>query len=172
MNISQAVKMAAKSISSNKGRSFLTMLGIIIGLAAVIILVSYAEGQNLAMKAYYESMGTNSLSVSAYNWMDSSNNVGQQLYDYCLGMKEIQGITPNGYVGRDVTISYGAKTLARNRNYGGGMVMVEGSGMSVSYGGGSDDHYPRSAWATTNTACATTTRSPRAGSSAIWRSKT
>ena len=44
MNITQAVKMAAKSISSNKARSFLTMLGIIIGLAAVIILVSYAEG--------------------------------------------------------------------------------------------------------------------------------
>ena len=143
MNISQAVKMAAKSISSNKGRSFLTMLGIIIGLAAVIILVSYAEGQNMAMKAYYESMGTNTLSVSAYNWMDSSNNVGQQLYDYCLGMKEIQGITPNGYVSRDVTISYGAKTLARNRNYGGGMVVVGGGGMSVSYGGGSDDHYPQ-----------------------------
>ena len=37
MNLGQAVKMAAKSISSNKGRSALTMLGIIIGLAAVII---------------------------------------------------------------------------------------------------------------------------------------
>ena len=37
MNLTQAIKMAAKSISSNKGRSALTMLGIIIGLAAVII---------------------------------------------------------------------------------------------------------------------------------------
>ena len=142
MNISQAVKMAAKSISSNKGRSFLTMLGIIIGLAAVIILVSYAEGQNLAMKAYYESMGTNTLTVEAYSWMDSGNNVGQQLYDYCLGMEEIEGITPNGYVGRDVTISYGAKTLARNRNYGGMAVAVPVGGGGMSYGGGSDDHYP------------------------------
>ena len=53
MNLTQAIKMAAKSISSNKGRSALTMLGIIIGLAAVIILVSYAQGQNMAMKAYY-----------------------------------------------------------------------------------------------------------------------
>ena len=37
MNITQAFKMAAKSISANKGRSALTMLGVIIGLAAVII---------------------------------------------------------------------------------------------------------------------------------------
>ena len=65
MNLTQAIKMAAKSISSNKGRSALTMLGIIIGLAAVIILVSYAQGQNMAMKAYYESMGSNKINVSA-----------------------------------------------------------------------------------------------------------
>ena len=58
MNFSQAFKMAAKSISANKGRSALTMLGVIIGLAAVIILVSYAQGQNMALRAYYESMGT------------------------------------------------------------------------------------------------------------------
>lgn len=131
--------MAAKSISSNKGRSFLTMLGIIIGLAAVIILVSYAQGQNIAMKAYYESMGTNTLTVSAYNWM-SNDDVGQMLYDYCLGLEDVEGITPNGYVsGSNITISYGAKTLSRNRNYGyygGGMVV------SSSYSGGSDDHYP------------------------------
>ena len=37
MNFTQAFKMAAKSISANKGRSALTMLGVIIGLAAVII---------------------------------------------------------------------------------------------------------------------------------------
>ena len=52
MNLTQAIKMAAKSISSNKGRSALTMLGIIIGLAAVIILVSYAQGQNMACLLY------------------------------------------------------------------------------------------------------------------------
>ncbi len=139
MNISQAVKMAAKSISSNKGRSFLTMLGIIIGLAAVIILVTYAEGQNLAMKAYYESMGTNTISVSAYSWGMGDNNVGEQLYDYCLGLEDVAGVAPNGYAGSRLTISYGAKTLSRNRNYGFGMVSVSSGAY---YGGGSDDHYP------------------------------
>ena len=79
MNLTQAIKMAAKSISSNKGRSVLTMLGIIIGLAAVIILVSYAQGQNMAMKAYYESMGSNKINVSAYTWGNSSSvDVGRR----------------------------------------------------------------------------------------------
>ncbi len=93
------------------------------------------------MKAYYESMGTNILEVSANNWM-SSEDTGKMLYDYCLGLEGVEGVTPNGYVYNDMTISYGAKTLSQNRRYGGGMVAIEvGGGMS--YGGGSDDHYPQ-----------------------------
>ena len=45
MNLKQAFKMAVKSIVSKKMRSFLTMLGIIIGVAAVIILVGLVNGQ-------------------------------------------------------------------------------------------------------------------------------
>ena len=111
MKLGQAVKMAAKSIFSNVGRSALTMLGIIIGLAAVIILVSYAQGQNAAMKAYYESMGTNTVQVSASTW-NSSINVSQALYDYCLGLSDqVVGVTPNGSVWSDTKISYESKTL-------------------------------------------------------------
>ena len=139
MKIGQALKMALKSLSTKKGRSFLTMLGIIIGLAAVIALVTYAQGQNLAIKAYYDSQGTNILNVSAYDWSSSGNDVGQQLYDYCLGLDNVVGITPTGYVWEDLTISYGAKTLSRQRNYGyfgGGVIMMDGG-----YGS-DDDHYP------------------------------
>ena len=46
MNTLQAFKMAFKSISAKKMRSFLTMLGIIIGVASVVILVSIIQGQN------------------------------------------------------------------------------------------------------------------------------
>ena len=112
MKIGQAVKMAAKSIFSNLARSALTMLGIIIGLAAVIILVSYAQGQNAAMQAYFDSMGSNIIQVSASTW-DSSINVSQALYDYCLGMDDlVVGITPNGQVWNDTKISYESKTLS------------------------------------------------------------
>ena len=111
MKLGQAFKMAAKSIFSNIGRSALTMLGIIIGLAAVIILVSYAQGQNAAMRAYYESMGTNTVEVYAYTW-DSSLDVSKSLYNYCLGLDNlVVGVTPNGQVSSSPKISYGSKTL-------------------------------------------------------------
>ena len=142
MNIRQALKMAVKSISSNKARSFLTMLGVIIGLAAVIILVSYSSGQNLAMKAYYESQGTNVLTVSASDW-NSSRDIGQELYDYCQGLDEVVGITPNGQIWNDMTITYGAKTLTRNNRDGMmGAVVVGGGGVMVDGGGQQEDHYP------------------------------
>ena len=138
MNLGQAVKMAAKSISSNKGRSALTMLGIIIGLAAVIILVSYAKGQNMAMAAYYESMGTNQISVYASTWGNSGAvDVGQELYDYCLNLDGVLGISPNGSVWDRPTIKYESKTLSResSRSYAGG-------GASVTSYNNSDD-YPQ-----------------------------
>ncbi len=137
MKIGQSIKMALKSLATKKGRSFLTMLGIIIGLAAVIALVTYAQGQNLAIKALYDSQGTNVLNVSAYTWDGTGNDVGQKLYDYCLGLDGVVGITPNGYVYDDLTISYGAKTLSRQRNYIG-----MGGGVMVSEGVSNEDHYP------------------------------
>lgn len=95
MNITQAIKMSAKSIFSNKARSALTMLGIIIGLAAVIVLVSYAQGQNMAMQRYYESMGTNKISVSAYDWTGGTD-ISQPLYDYCLNLSDqVVGFLPH-----------------------------------------------------------------------------
>ncbi len=125
--------MAAKSIFSNKGRSALTMLGIIIGLAAVIVLVSYAQGQNMAMNAYYESMGTNIISVSAYSWGGGGQvDIGKKIHNYCLQLDGVAGITPNGYVYGDPTIKYESKTLSRNRG-GGSFAVVSPGGMDGGY---------------------------------------
>lgn len=55
--------LALKSLSSSKMRSFLTMLGIIIGIAAVIALVSMMSGVSNQMMSSFESMGTNNISV-------------------------------------------------------------------------------------------------------------
>lgn len=60
----QSVKMAWNSIVSNKMRSFLTMLGIIIGVLALIVLVSIANGATNSISETISSMGTNLLSVS------------------------------------------------------------------------------------------------------------
>jgi len=64
MNIFENVKMALSSIWANKMRSFLTMLGIIIGISSVIAVVSLGQGgQNLIM-GEFEKIGTNTVSIS------------------------------------------------------------------------------------------------------------
>ena len=60
----QSFKLAIKSIWSNKMRSFLTMLGIIIGVASVIILVSLVSAYMSYMTDSFASMGTNQITVS------------------------------------------------------------------------------------------------------------
>ena len=115
MNLWQAFKMAFKSISMKKTRSFLTMLGIIIGVASVVIMVSVVQGQNKKSMEYFEKMGDNKINVSAYSWYDTNNETSQKLYDYCLSMNDlVLGITPNVEIGQKMTIQYGAKTLAVN----------------------------------------------------------
>ncbi len=64
MKFSQAVKLAMRSLSGSKTRALLTMLGIIIGVAAVIVLVSLIGGFSADLTESFESMGTNMISVS------------------------------------------------------------------------------------------------------------
>ena len=64
MNIKQSFILAIKSLQASKMRSFLTMLGIIIGVAAVIILVSLIEGFKSDLVNQFESLGANLLSVN------------------------------------------------------------------------------------------------------------
>lgn len=63
MNIKQSFQLALKSIFANRLRSCLTMLGIIIGVAAVIILVSIMQGFSNEMVKSFENMGSNTISA-------------------------------------------------------------------------------------------------------------
>ena len=112
MNFMQAFKMAFKSIASKKTRSFLTMLGIIIGVASVVIMVSVVQGQNKKQMEYLEAMGDNKISVYAYQRYETSGSVSGLLYEYCLGMQDlVVGVTPQIEVWQEITIKYGAKTF-------------------------------------------------------------
>lgn len=64
MNVIQLFKMAIKSIIGNKIRSILTMLGIIIGIASVIILVAMGQGTTKEVQDSIQSMGTNLITVN------------------------------------------------------------------------------------------------------------
>lgn len=74
MNLKQAFKMAIKSIAASKMRTFLTMLGIIIGVCAVIVLVSVVQGSTGSITDSIESLGANSITVS-FTGRNSTKNV-------------------------------------------------------------------------------------------------
>ena len=57
------IKIAIAAIERNKIRSFLTMLGIIIGVASVIAMLAIGEGSNASIKEQISSMGTNLINV-------------------------------------------------------------------------------------------------------------
>ena len=63
MLIGEIIAVALGAIAANKMRSFLTMLGIIIGIAAVITMVSLGEGAQRDVQERLQSMGTNVLTV-------------------------------------------------------------------------------------------------------------
>ena len=116
MNLTQAFKMAFKSIYAKKTRSFLTMLGIIIGVASVVVMVSVVSGQNKRNLEYYEKMGDNKISVNANSY--TGQDMDQILNDFVLGLGDlVVGITPNVQAwGSEMIVKYGAKSYS-TQNY-------------------------------------------------------
>ena len=63
MNITNLFKVSLKAVANNKMRSFLSMLGIIIGVAAVIIMMSIGQGSKESIRKELSTMGTNLLTI-------------------------------------------------------------------------------------------------------------
>ena len=64
MGITQCFIMALKSLSTSKMRAFLTMLGIIIGVAAVILIMSLGNGMTIYINDMFAEMGTTTINVT------------------------------------------------------------------------------------------------------------
>jgi putative ABC transport system permease protein len=67
MSLKNTLKMAINSILSNKMRTFLTMLGIIIGVFSVIVMVSMGQGATASVTQSIEGMGSNLLNITLTN---------------------------------------------------------------------------------------------------------
>ncbi|MDI3538623.1 MAG: putative transport system permease protein [Bacillota bacterium] len=63
-----SLKLAWRGILANKLRSFLAMLGVIIGVASVIALVSVGQGARLSIQRHLESLGSNVIEVHSQGW--------------------------------------------------------------------------------------------------------
>lgn len=111
MGFIEAYKMAIKSILSNKGRSMLTMLGVIIGVGAVIAAVAYAQGTTKNITDSISSMGTNLIQV---NLMGRGSN-RKVTYDQMKSFADknsdiISGIAPQLSTS-GVTVKYGSLSM-------------------------------------------------------------
>jgi putative ABC transport system permease protein len=108
MNFTQGIKMAFKSILSNKLRSLLTMLGIIIGVTAVIALVSLGQGATKSVSAQVQSLGTNLLTVNILGRGTTSTLTAKEAND--LGsIAGIQYLAPAST--SNATVKYGTKSV-------------------------------------------------------------
>ena len=74
MNLTTLIKEAMRSITSNKVRSFLTMLGIFIGVGAVIAMMSIGEGAQNTITNSLSSLGTQTLYLSPGNFTENVRN--------------------------------------------------------------------------------------------------
>jgi putative ABC transport system permease protein len=125
INTKETVKMALDTLRTNKLRSGLTILGIVIGVMTVIIISSVVNGLNSSVSSLVESLGTNVI------WVFRFNPVGvrpttemltrkQLTYDDAMAMKDLPhvvAVTP-GLQWRDnsgmegtVAVKYGSKKM-------------------------------------------------------------
>lgn len=113
-----ALRMALDSILEKKGRSFLTMLGIIIGVTAVLVLVAMVSGYNADITAYYEKLGVNKVNVTV-SWYDSTRapDVESALYTYGNETLSdvVEGVSPD--VSVILPVKYRTTTLDSDTIY-------------------------------------------------------
>lgn len=104
-NIVEYVKMAIQNILANKGRSFLTMLGIIIGIASVIAIVSIGEGTKNQMNSEIDDVGGGQI----YIYCSEDAMVAEELMtsedlDAIRQLEDVEGVSGSGsLVGETVT---------------------------------------------------------------------
>ena len=99
------IKMAVQNIRANKGRSFLTMLGIIIGIASVIAIVSIGEGTKNQMNSEIDGIGGGQIAVSVSNdAITESEFITAEDVQAVLEIDTVEGVNVSeSYEGETVT---------------------------------------------------------------------
>ena len=112
----ESSRSALMSIFAHRLRSFLTTLGIIIGVASVIAVVSVTQGMSAFIGDTFASLGTNSLTIQSYTpFEDQMKGIRARLTPEDLEVIEqraegIASITPILYANRSSQIKYGSQT--------------------------------------------------------------
>ncbi len=117
MNFGQSFKLAIKSLLTSKMRALLTMLGIIIGVAAVIIITSLGNGMQNYMNDQFEQMGSNLVQVYVYSSGTSMDVDADDMFTLVSKYpKYLTGVTP--YSSVSPAVRHGSDDYKRTKVYG------------------------------------------------------
>ena len=98
MSLLMVLRVAFKALARNKMRTALTMLGMIIGVSAVITMVALGTGAQSSIESQIQAAGTNMIMVSAGNFMQGGVRMGQGnastlTPDDALAIRDVPGVT-------------------------------------------------------------------------------
>jgi len=108
--LKECVVMSLENIWGNKVRSFLTVLGILIGVTAVITLITTVSGVSGSLTSSFSSMGAGTLTVSVTG-NDVKTGVSKEDMAELTGLEIIKGITPS--VSLSARVSHGGSYESR-----------------------------------------------------------
>lgn len=107
--ILQSLRMAWSAITASKMRSFLTMLGIIIGVTALVVMVSLVSGATGAVTSEISSLGNDMVTVSVID--DKGNPIHLDNLESLKSLDNVKEIAPLGSFSSTAKYSYNDKTV-------------------------------------------------------------
>jgi len=117
VNVSQSFRLALKSLMVSKVRALLTMLGIIIGVAAVIVIVSLGNGMQQYMNSQFEQIGVNLIQVAIYSYGGNREVEPDDMYALAEKYPQyIDSVSP--YLSASTTVRRGADEYDHTSVYG------------------------------------------------------
>ncbi len=128
MSILMTFRIALRALNRNKLRTALTMLGMIIGVGAVITMVALGNGAQVSIEQQIQSAGTNVIMVNAGNFSSGGVRQGQGMAntltaDDAQAIREVPGVQ---YVAEGVNT--GAQVVAGNQNW---FTMMQGTNVDI-----------------------------------------
>ena len=135
MSLMETFSLAIKNISGSKTRTFLTMLGIIIGVCAVIVIVGLGNGMAGYMEDSFAEMGTNTLTVSIMGRGTSRTVSEEQMYQIVEDNADyLDQISPT--VSMTGSVKIGSSTYSSTSVSGVGETWFEMKGYEIAQGRG------------------------------------
>jgi putative ABC transport system permease protein len=118
MSIINLIKIALKALQRNKLRAFLTMLGIIIGVASVIAMMAIGQGSKQSIQTSLSGMGSNMINIMPKSKDVGGVRIGGSNYQ-TLTMKDVKAIQKNaiGIDGISPIVSSSGQSIRGSNNW-------------------------------------------------------